>query len=63
MVSNLEAGSCYINNYNVNPVELPFGGYKHSGIGRECGELCLQYYSQCKSVYVEMGDISSQAPF
>ncbi|XP_067938158.1 4-trimethylaminobutyraldehyde dehydrogenase-like [Watersipora subatra] len=63
VISKLQAGSCYINNYNVNPVEIPFGGYKQSGIGRECGELCLQYYTQSKSVYVEMGDISADAPF
>lgn len=63
VVANLEAGVCYINSYNMNPVEMPFGGYKQSGIGRECGELCLQYYSQSKSVYVEMGNITTSAPF
>lgn len=31
MAANLEAGTCYINNYNISPVEVPFGGYKHSG--------------------------------
>jgi len=63
VVSALESGTCYINNYNIYPVELPFGGYKQSGIGRECGELCLQYYSQSKSVYVEMGSPTVDAPF
>lgn len=31
VVAALKAGMCFINNYNVSPVELPFGGYKSSG--------------------------------
>lgn len=31
VVAALNAGMCFINNYNVSPVELPFGGYKASG--------------------------------
>lgn len=31
VAAELQAGTCYINNYNVSPVELPFGGYKKSG--------------------------------
>jgi len=53
----MEAGSCNINNYNVFPVELPFGGYKHSGFGRENGTCTINYYTQLKSVYVEAGDV------
>jgi len=57
VVAALEAGSTYINNYNVYPCELPFGGYKRSGIGRENGLRTLDFYTQLKSVYVEMGDV------
>jgi len=57
VVAALEAGSTYINNYNVYPCELPFGGYKRSGIGRENGMRTLDFYTQLKSVYVEMGDV------
>lgn len=32
VAENLQAGTCYINNYNVGPVEVPFGGYKMSGM-------------------------------
>jgi acyl-CoA reductase-like NAD-dependent aldehyde dehydrogenase len=57
-VSNrLECGTVWINNYNVSPVELPFGGYKWSGIGRECSTEAIQYYTQSKSVYIEMNDV------
>lgn len=31
VIENLQAGSCFINNYNITPVEVPFGGYKTSG--------------------------------
>ncbi|CAL8317657.1 4-trimethylaminobutyraldehyde dehydrogenase B [Gadus morhua] len=59
VVEQLQAGSCFINNYNVTPVELPFGGYKMSGVGRENGQVTAEYYSQLKTVYVEMGDVDS----
>ncbi|GFR59098.1 betaine aldehyde dehydrogenase [Elysia marginata] len=56
-VAAMEVGSIYVNNYNVYPVGVPFGGYKRSGIGRENGEDSLNYYSQIKSVYFEGGDV------
>ncbi|GAA6090979.1 4-trimethylaminobutyraldehyde dehydrogenase B isoform X1 [Tachysurus ichikawai] len=59
VIENLQAGSCFINNYNVTPVEVPFGGYKTSGIGRENGQVTIEYYSQLKTVVVEMGDVDS----
>ncbi|XP_056148888.1 4-trimethylaminobutyraldehyde dehydrogenase B [Lampris incognitus] len=59
MVQHLKAGSCFINNYNITPVEVPFGGFKMSGIGRENGQVTIEYYSQLKTVFVEMGDVDS----
>ncbi|XP_068724238.1 4-trimethylaminobutyraldehyde dehydrogenase A-like [Montipora capricornis] len=59
VIAQLQAGSCWINNYNLTPVEVPFGGYKMSGVGRELGEDTIEYYTQVKSVYVEMGDVES----
>jgi betaine-aldehyde dehydrogenase len=59
VVAELQAGTCWINNYNLAPVEIPFGGYKQSGIGRENALAALGQYSQVKSVYVEMGDVAS----
>lgn len=55
----LEAGVCWINNYNITPVEVPFGPYKQSGFGRENGLAALEAYSQLKTVYVEMNKIDS----
>jgi betaine-aldehyde dehydrogenase len=56
-VSNLRAGTCWINNYNLTPVGVPFGGYKQSGIGRENAAVALEHFTQLKSVYVELGDV------
>jgi betaine-aldehyde dehydrogenase len=61
VVANLQAGMCWINNYNVSPVEIPFGGYKASGMGRENGLAAIEHYSQLKTVYVEMNEV--QSPF
>ena len=35
VIAELQAGTCWINAYNLTPVEIPFGGFKQSGIGRE----------------------------
>ena len=59
VVRRLDAGTTWINTYNVTPIELPFGGVKQSGIGRENGSAAIEHYTQLKSVYVEMGDVES----
>ena len=59
VIAQLEAGTCWINHYNVTPVELPFGGVKMSGLGRENGRAALEHYTQLKSVYVAMAAIDS----
>lgn len=59
VIAELQAGSCWINHYNLAPAEIPFGGAKQSGIGRENSLAALHHYSQLKSVYVETGDVIS----
>ena len=59
VVAKIQAGTCFLNTYNMYPVEVPFGGYKLSGIGRENGADALNQYTQVKSVFVEMGDTPS----
>ena len=59
IVHKLKAGTTWINNYNLAPVETPWGGYKKSGIGRENGLAGVESWTQLKSVYVEMGDVFS----
>jgi betaine-aldehyde dehydrogenase len=59
VIAQLEAGTCWINHYNITPVELPFGGVKRSGLGRENGRAAIEHYTQLKSVYVAMRDIDA----
>ncbi|MDG4880341.1 betaine-aldehyde dehydrogenase [Mesorhizobium sp. WSM4884] len=59
VIAELQAGTCWINAYNLTPVEMPFGGVKQSGIGRENSLAALAHYSQFKAVYVETGDVAS----
>ncbi|GAB4067210.1 betaine-aldehyde dehydrogenase [Ancylobacter sonchi] len=61
VIARLEAGTCWINHYNVTPIELPFGGVKQSGLGRENGKAAVEHYTQLKSVYVNLGPV--EAPY
>ncbi|KAM0251100.1 hypothetical protein ACHAQJ_008345 [Trichoderma viride] len=51
----LQAGTVWINTYNYLHAQIPFGGYKQSGIGRELGEAALAGYTQNKSVTMRLG--------
>ncbi|WP_286240618.1 betaine-aldehyde dehydrogenase [Neptuniibacter halophilus] len=57
VIARLEAGICWINTWGASPAEMPVGGYKQSGIGRENGIETLKHYTQTKSVYIELGDL------
>lgn len=59
LIHRLEAGICWINTWGESPAEMPVGGYKHSGIGRENGVQTLHSYTQVKSIQVEMGPFQS----
>ena len=59
VIHQLQAGTCWINNFNITPIELPFGGNKQSGQGRENSLAAIQHYTQLKSVYVELGNVES----
>jgi betaine-aldehyde dehydrogenase len=59
VVAALEAGTCWINSYNLTPVEAPFGGAKRSGVGRENSMAAIEHYTQLKSVYVATGPVES----
>lgn len=59
VIADLQAGTCWINAYNLTPIELPFGGYKRSGLGRENSRAAVEHYTQAKSVYVNLGRVES----
>jgi acyl-CoA reductase-like NAD-dependent aldehyde dehydrogenase len=52
----LRAGIVWINDSQPAPTEMPWGGYKQSGIGRELGKDGVEDYLEKKSVYVNLGD-------
>ncbi|EKM60318.1 uncharacterized protein PHACADRAFT_246179 [Phanerochaete carnosa HHB-10118-sp] len=51
----LKAGTAWINCANQLHPQVPFGGYKQSGIGRELGEHALEHYTAVKSVHINLG--------
>ncbi|TCK02616.1 betaine-aldehyde dehydrogenase [Marinobacterium mangrovicola] len=59
VIAKLQAGICWINTWGASPAEMPVGGYKQSGVGRENGIETLAAYTQTKSVFVELGDVES----
>lgn len=59
VIHKLEAGICWINTWGESPAEMPVGGYKQSGVGRENGLVTLGHYTRIKSVQLEMGDYVS----
>ncbi len=58
VAARLKAGICWINNYNITPIEIPFGGAGESGIGHENSMVALEHYTQLKTVYVELGEVA-----
>ena len=50
----LRAGSVWINNWHAVYPELPFGGYKQSGVGRELGPDALNEYTEAKHVHLDL---------
>lgn len=61
VIDRLDAGTCFINSYNDAPVEIPFGGMKKSGVGRENSKAAIEHYSQLKTVFVRMTPV--EAPY
>ncbi|CEH17557.1 aldehyde dehydrogenase [Ceraceosorus bombacis] len=51
----LQAGTVWINQHNMLNPQVPFGGYKASGIGRELGEYALANYTNVKAVHLALG--------
>jgi betaine-aldehyde dehydrogenase len=52
----IRAGIVWINDTQPAPTEMPWGGYKQSGIGRELGKHGLDDYLEEKAVYVNLAD-------
>jgi betaine-aldehyde dehydrogenase len=50
VVQAVRAGTMYVNTYNWSPIELPWGGFKCSGVGRELGDFGVDEFTEAKSV-------------
>ena len=58
VAKRIQAGIVWINDYNITPPEVPFGGYKQSGVGRENGLQAIEHYTQVKTIYANLGDVA-----
>jgi len=54
VAKKLQAGTVWVNTYNVYDTAAPFGGYKQSGFGREMSAHALEHYTQIKTVWVDL---------
>ena len=56
VASRIETGMMFVNNIDWSDAELPFGGIKHSGYGRELGDMGIQQFVNKKLVRVSSGN-------
>nr|XP_032514348.1 aldehyde dehydrogenase, mitochondrial isoform X2 [Danaus plexippus plexippus] len=54
LIQGLRAGTVWVNDYNVFGQQVPFGGYKQSGLGRENGPYGIKNYTEVKAVVIKM---------
>lgn len=58
MARAIRAGNVWINTYGALNVTAPFGGFKRSGFGREMGQEALELFTEVKTVWVNLGNVS-----
>lgn len=58
-LKGLQAGTVWVNDYNVFCDQVPFGGFKQSGVGRENGAYGIRNYTEVKAVYVKVNEKNS----
>jgi acyl-CoA reductase-like NAD-dependent aldehyde dehydrogenase len=60
MSRKIEAGTVWVNNFMSGYPEVPFGGVKQSGLGRELGRFSIDEFSELKSVLIHVGPSSGK---
>ncbi|RSL85208.1 hypothetical protein CEP52_016211 [Fusarium oligoseptatum] len=50
----IQSGTVWVNSSNNSDIRAPFGGFKQSGIGRECGQAGIEAYTNIKTVYITL---------
>jgi acyl-CoA reductase-like NAD-dependent aldehyde dehydrogenase len=62
MARGIAAGTVWVNTYRAISYQMPFGGYKNSGLGRENGIEAIRDYTQTKAVWIETEPVAGD-PF
>jgi acyl-CoA reductase-like NAD-dependent aldehyde dehydrogenase len=52
----IKAGTVWVNTYNMFDSASPYGGYKMSGFGREQGMQAFEFYTQTKTVWIDLNE-------
>lgn len=63
MAGKVQAGTVWINDAHKINVDVPFGGYKQSGVGRELGPHALDHYTEVKDVYLDLSNDKAARPW
>jgi acyl-CoA reductase-like NAD-dependent aldehyde dehydrogenase len=63
MSSALKAGTVWVNTYRMIGYMMPFGGMKHSGVGRESGMESIREFLETKSVWLSYSSAAPSNPF
>jgi acyl-CoA reductase-like NAD-dependent aldehyde dehydrogenase len=50
----IRAGTVWINDHHMISCDVPFGGYKQSGVGRELGPHALDAYTETKHIHLDL---------
>ena len=54
VASQIDAGVVWVNSWLLRDLRIPFGGMKHSGLGREGGHHSLEFFTETKNVCVKI---------
>jgi aldehyde dehydrogenase (NAD+) len=63
MAERIQAGGVWINDAHQINCQLPFGGYKQSGLGRELGPDALDAYTEVKTVALDLPGGRATKPY
>jgi acyl-CoA reductase-like NAD-dependent aldehyde dehydrogenase len=63
MADRIQAGSVWINDAHQINCQVPFGGYKQSGVGRELGPDALDAYTEIKTVHLDLSGGLAAKPY
>jgi aminomuconate-semialdehyde/2-hydroxymuconate-6-semialdehyde dehydrogenase len=54
VAQSLDVGTVWVNSWMVRDLAMPFGGVKHSGLGREGGDHSLEFFTDVKTISVKL---------